>query len=71
MTPIAYITKTRYLAAEEMLKSSPELSVSEIAKRCGFQSLSYFYRNFPEGVTPIGFRKQYQKAEQLWQLPKK
>jgi len=71
MTPIAYITKMRYLAAEEMLKSSPELSVSEIAKRCGFQSLSYFYRNFPEGVTPIGFRKQYQKAEHLWQVPKK
>lgn len=71
MTPIAYITKTRYLAAEEMLKSSPELSVSEIAKRCGFRSLSYFYRNFPEGCTPMEFRKQYRRVEYRFGLPEK
>ena len=62
MTPIAYVTKTRYLAAEEMLKSSPDLSASEIAKRCGFQNLSYFYHNFPMAVTPIEFRKRFEKT---------
>ena len=59
MSPIAYVVKTRYCAADEMLKSSPELSISEIAKRCGFRSLSFFYRNFPKAITPLEFRKQF------------
>ena len=70
MTPIAYITKMRYLAAEELLKSSPELSVSEIARLCGFKSLSYFYRNFPINCTPIEFRKRYEKTTYIAETPK-
>ena len=61
MTPVAYINKIRYKTAEEMLKSRLDLSVAEIAKQCGFPSLSYFYRNFSCGSTPLAFRKAYQR----------
>lgn len=69
ITPIAYIKRTRYLVAEELLKSSPELSIAEIAKQCGFNSLSYFSRNFPGAVTPREFRKKYKNIDYFVKKP--
>ena len=70
ITPIGYVMQTRYEAAEEMLKSSPELSVAEIAKQCGFNSLSYFCRRFPDSVSPREFRRKYKNIDYFEKKPR-
>ena len=41
-----YLTRTRLEAATRLLTLQPELSVTEIAFRCGFQSSQYFSKVF-------------------------
>lgn len=57
-TPIRYLLRRRIAIAAEMLKSSNATN-SEICAQCGFESQSYFTKQFRVflGVTP----KQYQK----------
>ncbi|WP_124065032.1 AraC family transcriptional regulator [Clostridium sp. E02] len=57
-TPIRYLMRRRIAVAADMLKSSNAAN-SEICAQCGFESQSYFTKQFRliMGVTP----KQYQK----------
>lgn len=56
------IREYRIRHAERLLEQHPELTINEIAKLCGFVSLSTFHRafaSFHQGITP----KQYQKEK--------
>ena len=55
-----YLTRVRIQAAENYLQNT-DLSVSEIARRCGFSGSNYFGDVFRRciGVSPSAFRKQY------------
>ena len=44
--PAEYLTRTRMNAATRLLTHHPELSITEIAFRCGFQSSQYFSNVF-------------------------
>jgi len=59
-TPIAFTQRLRIEKAAQLLRNNPELSVTEIAFRCGFSSLSLFSRTFRKafGVTSREFRKE-------------
>ena len=59
MSPMQYVILLRKMVAEEYLKSRPDLSIGEIAKVCGFGSLSYFDRCFTCMKTPSKFRKHF------------
>lgn len=58
MTPAAYVLGCRIAAAKAQLKAG-DMSISEIATRCGFNSQSYFNFKFKEitGETPLQYRK--------------
>lgn len=60
LTPIQYLIQYRVQKAEELLISMPELNVSEVGARCGFQDASYFAKTFHtlKGYTPSEYRKQ-------------
>lgn len=53
-TPSAYINRLRLEKAANMLVGRPDLSIAEVAYRCGFSSLPIFSRVFKKyfGVTP-------------------
>lgn len=61
-TPISYLMRRRIAIAADMLKTSNAAN-SEICAQCGFESQSYFTKQFRliMGVTP----KQYQKMERI------
>ena len=56
-TPIRYLIRLRVMRASELLRHS-QLSIAEIASRCGFADSNYFCRKFREitGVPPRKFR---------------
>ena len=56
--PFEQINETRVKKAAALLSDS-DLTVSEIAVKCGFENLSYFTRKFKSiiGCTPIDYRK--------------
>lgn len=60
LTPIQYVIQYRVQKAEELLISMPELNVSEVGARCGFQDASYFTKTFHalKGCAPSEYRKQ-------------
>jgi len=53
MTMHNYLTRTRIKYAENFLKSG-EFRVNEVAERCGFSDIFYFYRHFKNilGIAP-------------------
>lgn len=59
MTPMRYLNKLRLDHAAELLASS-NLSISEIARQCGFEDSNYFTRTFRRkfGITPGQWRKK-------------
>ena len=59
-TPIQYRDSIRLYYAKEYL-SSGYYSVTEIAKKCGFDDISYFGRYFKKktGSTPGEFKKSF------------
>lgn len=59
MTPMRYLNKVRLDHAAELLVSS-NLSISEIARRSGFEDSNYFTRTFRQkfGTTPGQWRKK-------------
>ena len=59
-TPAEYVTARRISAAKAMLVMG-ELSMDEIAERCGFGSRSYFNYRFKQiiGTTPLQYRKEH------------
>ena len=60
ITPIEYLIGIRINRAKLLLKRK-ELSMTEIAYRCGFGSSAYFSSRFQEmlGVTPTEYRDKY------------
>lgn len=58
--PMEYITKMRIAKAKMIILNMPELSVSDVGEAVGYQSESYFIKQFRnyEGVTPSCFRKR-------------
>lgn len=58
-TPTQYLKEFRLQRAAEKLTSSADL-ISEIARQCGFQEMSYFSKAFREkfGVTPGEYRQK-------------
>lgn len=60
-SPIDYVNYYRVECAAELLYYTDE-SITEIAYRCGFSDLSYFYRIFRryKGAAPNDYRKTRQ-----------
>jgi AraC-like DNA-binding protein len=58
VAPIEYLTSLRVESAARLLVESPEVSITETAFRCGFQSSQYFARVFRSrlGLTPSACR---------------
>ena len=58
-TPVEYLNGYRVEQACEMLLHT-DLTVAEIAGRCGFNDVSYFTKTFHRymGITPLGCRKK-------------
>lgn len=60
VSPVEHLTACRLRKAAGLLSDQPDLAVTEIAFRCGFQSSQYFARVFRNryGRTPSDFRGQ-------------
>lgn len=65
MSPLEYINLVRIQTACEYLKKT-DSSVSDIAYKCGFSTMSTFNRNFKQvmGVSPCEWRKRPENYEQ-------
>ena len=59
-TPLDYLHKFRIKIAIRLLKSRPDLNISEIGSQCGFPDPSYFSRAFKKstGFSPDAYRKK-------------
>jgi YesN/AraC family two-component response regulator len=55
-----YVTLLRLRKAEEMIKTEPDKTISEIAYECGFNDGNYFSYKFKKmyGVSPIKLRSK-------------
>ncbi|MGI6172502.1 MAG: helix-turn-helix domain-containing protein [Christensenellales bacterium] len=60
MTPRQYLTNLRIARAKELLTATDD-TVTEIARRCGYDSLYSFSRSFSRetGYSPTDYRKEY------------
>ena len=60
-----YIRKLRIDLARQLLAEQTDLSLAEIAYKCGFSDYNYFITVFKKlvGVPPIAYRQQIVKAE--------
>lgn len=60
-TPYEFITRTRLLAAKDLLTGSRSLSLTEIATECGFSDLRRFRLVFRRecGMTPAEYRAHH------------
>ena len=58
LTPVAYLLQVRLNYARRMI-SNEDISMTAIASKCGFQSLSHFSRAFKQqfGISPLQYRK--------------
>lgn len=61
MTPMDYLMEIRLLQSKKMLKRK-EITITEIAMRCGFNSSAHYSSTFRKiyGVTPTKYRSRYQ-----------
>lgn len=61
MRPFEYLNKIRIRKARLLLQTEPELGISDIASRVGYESESYFIRLFKrfQGVTPNKYRLRF------------
>jgi AraC-like DNA-binding protein len=60
-TPVGYLRDVRLQHAKRLLLEAPDLTVAEIAARCGFISAAYFCKVFrvAEHTTPKKYRDAY------------
>ena len=60
VSPLRYVLKLRIMKACKLL-AGDTISIGEVAERCGFDSQSYFTKQFREltGMTPRAYRKKY------------
>ena len=63
MSPIAYLKDTRLREASRLLLAN-DLTVKEIAERCGYSSISYFIQDFHKkmGESPSQYRQRLRAA---------
>ena len=59
-TPAAYILQIRLSNAQRLLDKNPELTMSEVAYRCGFSDLAHFSHAFQKafGMSPTQWSKR-------------
>lgn len=59
-TPSAYINRIKINRSKRLLDTEPEMSITEISVRCGFEDLAYFGRVFKqfEGISPTQYRNK-------------
>ena len=59
LPPATYILNRKMERARELLETQPELTIEDIAERCGFEHDSSFYHAFKKmyGITPAEFRR--------------
>ena len=59
MSPVGYLTHCRLGAATQLLLNQPQMSITEIAFACGFNSSQYFATTFQsrQGCSPSAFRR--------------
>lgn len=59
LSPVDFVQKRRVMQASSLLRMS-DAGTKEIARRCGFSELSFFYRVFRKwtGTTPGRFRRE-------------
>ncbi|MBQ9428261.1 MAG: helix-turn-helix transcriptional regulator [Clostridia bacterium] len=60
LSPTQYKIRAKVLKAQDILESTTEITISEIAERLGFYDISYFYRVFGKvtGQTPKKYRNE-------------
>lgn len=65
-SPMDYLIEYRVRAAKKLLETT-DLSITDIALQCGFNSNSYFTKLFHRicGKTPNAYRKELQKLKEL------
>lgn len=58
MSPTGYLTSLRMQRAADLLRNEPELSITDVAFRCGYDSSQYFSAAFSKyhRVSPRGYR---------------
>ncbi len=58
-SPASYILTLKMKKARHLLESNPELTIEDIAERCGFEHATNFYSAFKKkyGVTPMDYRR--------------
>ncbi len=58
-TTSAFVLQMRMSHAKRLLTAYPEMPISEVAQKCGYDDLGYFSRSFKQttGQTPTQFRK--------------
>jgi len=54
-----YLSRKRILEAEALIRSRPDLPLTEVAERVGYEEISTFYRNFVRvaGVSPSKYKE--------------
>ena len=59
LTTTAFITQVRIRQAKRLLTSDPDMPISEVSMKCGYDDVAYFSRTFKQatGVTPSVFRQ--------------
>ena len=59
-TPSAYILRLKIKKAKNLLVNNPQMSLGEVADKCGFNDYSNFVRAFKTvaGVTPTNYRRE-------------
>ncbi|MBQ9217121.1 MAG: response regulator [Muribaculaceae bacterium] len=57
-TPLSYINQLRLGRAAQLLRGEPDLTIGDIADRCGYDDMAYFSRQFKQfyGQTPSQYR---------------
>ncbi|MBE5783760.1 MAG: helix-turn-helix transcriptional regulator [Clostridiales bacterium] len=62
VTPMTYLARVRMENARLLLAETDE-SIAEIARRCGFQTATYFHTCFKKmyGMTPMAYRQKSRK----------
>ncbi len=57
--PSAYILRLKIKKAKGLLSSNPQMTLGEVADKCGFSDYSNFVRAFKNicGTTPTNYRK--------------
>lgn len=58
LTTTAFITQVRIGQAKRLLSSNPDMPVSEVSMKCGYDDVAYFSRTFKQttGMTPSQFK---------------